>query len=125
MPALPGSMSVGVISIFGKNGGDSLPPVPKEMGKYMEQLIANGGSNADEWIQSSGKESDTYRGSDCICQPDKRVGEGSCRLLLEHIGFVSGKQYPECCSLLYLNVHTSSAPSRMSQKICIVEVKKQ
>lgn len=32
---------VGAISIFGKNPIDSLPPVPKEMGTYMESLVAN------------------------------------------------------------------------------------
>lgn len=31
----------GAISIFGKKPEDSLPPPPKEMGTYMEELIAN------------------------------------------------------------------------------------
>ncbi|MBR3393982.1 MAG: nitroreductase family protein [Firmicutes bacterium] len=31
----------GAISIFGKKPEDSLPPPPKEMGKYMEQLVVN------------------------------------------------------------------------------------
>jgi Fe-S-cluster-containing hydrogenase component 2 len=31
----------GAISIFGKKPEDSLPPAPKEMGEYMEQLIVN------------------------------------------------------------------------------------
>ena len=31
----------GAISIFGKKPEDSLPPVPKEMGEYMERLIVN------------------------------------------------------------------------------------
>lgn len=31
----------GAISIFGKRPEDSLPPAPKEMGKYMESLVTN------------------------------------------------------------------------------------
>ena len=31
----------GAVSIFGKKAEDSLPPPPKEMGTYMEELIAN------------------------------------------------------------------------------------
>lgn len=31
----------GAISIFGKQPEDSLPPVPKEMGRYMESLVTN------------------------------------------------------------------------------------
>ena len=33
--------SEGAVSIFGKKPEDSLPPVPKEMGEYMERLVTN------------------------------------------------------------------------------------